>query len=288
MRRSIFVLLALMLLLPAAVLTADSTLWNGVRPIVQGYRNMTAVVEACLALVNAYRPQPGTAVHITSGLGAYDFTELAIKLSESGGTYAYLLEVWTKRGATWSKAMEYSYDDASAGQIVFSPYAFSMIYTEGSLHRIEFQHSPSLRQMKVYSYHPTAVNNVTFSIGLAREAGDYVDVYVTANLDNSSPIGGTGTLDAYLFGARIAKASPHLCTAKQGRLDQGDAYDFTLFGVANPANNGHFDENGFVEDGQSTDGSYPAASSVDKANLPTAAEMSAASVSFLSTADPDF
>jgi hypothetical protein len=288
MRRSIIVLLALLLLLPAAVLKADESLWSAVRLIVQGYRNMTAVVETSLALVNAYKPKPGTAVHTSSGLGGLDFTELAIKLSASGGPYAYLLEVWTKRADVWSKAMEYSYNDGSAGQIVFSPYAFSTSYSLGSLHRIEFQHTGSQRQMTVFSQHldTAAVGEVILSIGLAREAGDYVDVYVTAYLDNS--IGGAGTNDAYLFGARIAKATPHLCTAKQGRLDQGGDYEFTLFGVANPANNGHFNESGFVEDGQNLDGIYPAASSVDKSNLPTSAQMSAANVNFQSTADPDF
>ena len=141
----------------------------------------------------------------------------------------------------------------------------------------------------VYSQHPdtAAVGEVISSIGLAREAGDYVDVYVTAYLDNS--IGGAGTNDAYLFGARIAKAAPHLCTAKQGRLDQGDAtYDFTFFGAPLAANNGHFNESGFVEDGQNLDGIYPAASSVDKSNLPTSAQMNAVNVNFQSTADPDF
>jgi hypothetical protein len=58
--------------------------------------------------------------------------------------------------------------------------------------------------------------------------------------------------------------------------------------VANPANNGHFNESGFVEDGQNLDGIYPAASSVDKSNLPTSAQMSAVNVNFQSTADPDF
>ena len=97
----------------------------------------------------------------------------------------------------------------------------------------------------------------------------------------------TATNDAYLFGARIAKAAPHRCTAKQGRLDQGDSYNFTIFGATSP-NNGHFDESGFVEDNQGPDGVYPPALDVDKSNLPTVAEMSGASVSFQSTTDPDF
>jgi hypothetical protein len=287
MRRAVIVLLVLMLLLPAAVLTAEEALWTGFRNIVQGYRNVTALVESALALINTYNPKPGTAIHITSGLASRDFEELALKLAASGGAYAYLLEVWTKRGDVWSKAMEYSYDNASSGQIVFSPWAFDDAHLSGSLHRVEFQHTASVREMTVHSQHAVSVNNVTTSIGVATEQSGYVDLYFTAHLDQSFG-GDGGTQDAYLFGARIGQASPHLCTAKQGLRDQGDAYDFTLFGAANPANNGHFDENGFMEDGQSADGIYPAAASVDASKLPTSAEVSAVSVSFQSTADPDF
>lgn len=286
MRRMTMIGLMLAFLLSATVLMADEALWTGLRNIVQGYRNVTALVESALALVNTYHPQPETSVHVTSGLGGRDFEELALELSASGGAYTYLLEVWTKRGAVWSKAMEYSYDDASSGQIVFSPYAFDGTYPSGSLHRVEFQHG-AVRQMTVYSQHAAAVNNVLSSIGVATEDGGYVDLYFTAHLDQSFG-GAGGTADAYLFGARIGKESPHRCTAKQGLRDQGDAYDFTRFGAANPANNGHFDETGFVEDGMGTDGLYPAASSVDASNLPTSAEVSVVSVGFQSTADPDF
>jgi hypothetical protein len=105
-------------------------------------------------------------------------------------------------------------------------------------------------------------------------------IYTSAIL---TPAWGAATNYAYLFGARIAKATPHLCTAKQGLRDQEDTYDFTLFGGANLANNGHFDATtGFVEDGQSTNGIYPAASDVVTGNLPTSAEVSGASVSFQS------
>ncbi len=286
MRKLIPFILILLFILSANSLAADESLWDGFRAIVQGYRNVTALVEGALTLVNTYNPVPGTAVHIQSGLGAADFDELAIKLSDSGGIYTYLLEVWTKRGAFWMKAMEYAYDDASSGQIVFSPYAFDSSYSSGSLHKIVFCHSSSTRQMTVYSQHSPAVSSVTASIGLGREQGGYVDLYFSAHLDTS--FGGTGSDDAYLFGARIEKASPHRCTAKQGLRDQGDAYDFTVFGAANPANVGHFEETGFIADGQSTDGSYPAASNVDPANLPTSAEVSAVSVSFQATTDPDF
>ncbi|UCF97393.1 MAG: hypothetical protein JSV89_19795 [Spirochaetaceae bacterium] len=221
----------------------------------QGYRNVTALVESSLALINTFHPSPGTAVHITSGLGAADFDEIALKLSINGGTYAYLLEVWTRRSGIWAKAMEYAYDDANAGQIVFSPHAFDSTYSSGSLHKIEFNHSLSNREMTVYSQHSPAVSSVTASIGLAQEEGGHVDLYFTA---------------------------------KQGLRDQGDPYDFTLFGAANPANNGHFDQNGFDADGQIDDGSYPAESEVDPANLPTSAEVNGAGVSFQSIADPDF
>lgn len=286
MRRSILVLMALVLLLPAAALKADEAAWSPVRIIVQGYRNVSALVEASLALVNAYHPQPGTSVHITSGLGGWDFTELYIKLSAPGGSYTYLLEVWTKRVDGWHKAIEYSYDDASAGQIVFHPYAFdSITYQPENLHRVEFQHSVSQRQMTLYSQYAVPVSGATKSIGVAIEQGDYVDVYFTAHIGN---VGGAGTPDAYLFGARVEKAAPHRCTAKQGLRDQGDTYDFTYFGAANPVNNGHFAETGWVEDAQSLDGSYPAASGVDPANLPSSAAVSAVSVSFASPADPVF
>jgi hypothetical protein len=105
--------------------------------------------------------------------------------------------------------------------------------------------------MTVYSQHSPAVNSVTASIGLAREEGGYVDLYFSTHLDTS--LGGVASNDAYLFGARIEKTSPHGCTAKQGLRDQGDSYDFTIYGGANRANNGHSAESGFVEDGQSTD-----------------------------------
>jgi L-ribulose-5-phosphate 3-epimerase UlaE len=78
---------------------ADESLWAGFRAIVQGYRNVTALVESSLNLINTYKPSPGTAVQFTSGLDAADFDELAIKLSSSGVTSSYLLEVWTKRSA---------------------------------------------------------------------------------------------------------------------------------------------------------------------------------------------
>jgi len=294
MRRSIIVLLALMLLLPAAVLTANEAAWSPVRTIVQGYRDVAALVETSLALVNAYRPQPGMAVHITSGLGAYDFTELAIKLSESGGTYAYLLEVWTKRAGVWSKAMEYSYDDASAGQIVFHPYAFDDSYANGNMHRVEFLHTVSQRQMTLYSQYAVPVSDATKSIGVAREQGDYVDIYFTAHLNSSLGLAGDPkplVSDAYLFGSRIEKAEPHYCTGKEGIRNQGETYDFTYFGEANPYNNGYFDANatnGFVTDSVGTYLSYPDASGVDPLNLPTSSAVAAVSVSFASTADPDF
>jgi hypothetical protein len=182
--------------------------------------------------------------------------------------------------------MEYSYDDASSGQIVFSPYAFDSSYSSGRLNRIEFAHGASIREMTVFSQHAPSLNTVTASIGLAREQSGYVDLYFSAHLDTDH--GGDAINDAYLFGARIEEASPHLCTAKQGICDQDDPYSFTLYGAANPVNNGHFDESGFVADGQSSDGGYPAASSVDPANLPTSSAVSAVSVSFQSTADPDF
>ncbi len=278
-----------MLLLPAAVLKADEAAWAPVRIIVQGYRNVSALVEASLALINAYHPEPGTAVHITSGLGGWDFTELAVKLTASGGTYAYLLEVWTKRGVTWYKALEYCYDDASAGQIVFHPYAIDSInYQSGNMHRVEFQHGVSQRQMTLYSEYASHVSGATASIGVATEQGDYVDIYFTAHLDTS--YGGGGALDAYLFGARIAKAVPYRCTAKQGLYDQGGSYDFKLYApaVEVPANNGHFDQTGWVEDAQSTDGSYPAAADIVSSKLPSSAQVSIVDVNFASIADPDF
>lgn len=278
--------MALVLLLPAAALKADEAAWSPVRIIVQGYRNVSALVEASLALVNAYHPQPGTSVHITSGLGGWDFTELYIKLSAPGGSYTYLLEVWTKRVDGWHKAMEYSYDDASAGRIVFHPFAIDSGYADGNMHRVEFQHSVSQRQMTLYSQYAVAVSGATNSIGVAIEQADYVDIYFTAHLNTS--LGGAATNDAYLFGARIAKAVPYRCTAKQGLRDQGDTYDFTSFGGALLANNGHFDQTGWVEDTQSTDGSYPPAGDVLAANLPAGADVSAVSVSFASTADPVF
>jgi hypothetical protein len=286
MRKWLPFVLVLLFIFSANYLAADESLWSGFRAIVQGYRNVTTLVESALNLINTFDPAPGTAVHITSGLGGSDFDELAIKLSSSGGTYSYLLEVWTKRGAVWSKAMEYAYDDGNSGQIVFSPHAFDSSYSSGSLHRVVFNHSSSIREMTVYSQHSPAVNSVSASIGVASDDGDYVDLYFSAHLDTS--YGGTASNDAYLFGALIGKTSPHSCTAKQGLRDQGATYDFTLFGATNPANNGHFDETGFVEDGQSTDGIYPAASSVDPANLPTSVEVGAISIGFQSTSDPDF
>jgi hypothetical protein len=284
MRKSI-IIICMGLVLTAPVVMANENDWTSFRNIVQGYRDITKLVETSLALINAYHPKPGTAVHITSGLGAADFDELAVKLSAVSGAYAYFLEVWTRRSGTWYKAMEFSYNDGNSGKIVFSPYAFASGYSSGSLHKVTFNHSTAQREMTVCSQHAAAVNYVTRSIGVAREHGGYVDLCFTAHLDRS--FSGAATFDAYLFGARIEATTPQRCTAKQGLHDQGDSYDFTLFGAANTFNNGHFDETGFKEDGQSSDGSYPAAASVTEANLPSAADVIAVSVSFKSTADPD-
>jgi hypothetical protein len=140
--------------------------------------------------------------------------------------------------------------------------------------------------MTLYSVHSPTVNSVERSIGIAVEQGGYVDLYFTAHLDQD--LGGSVTNDVYLFGARIGSTSPHYCTAKQGIRDQGDTYDFTLYGGSNPTNAGLFNESGFVSDGETGGAPYPLDSDVDSTNLPTATDMGSFTVSFQSSADPDF
>jgi hypothetical protein len=159
------------------------------------------------------------------------------------------------------------------------------------MHRVEYLHTVSERRMTLYSQYAEPVSGATQSIGIAIEQSGFVDIYFTAHLNAS--LGGDGlTNDAYLFGARIAKAAPHFCTAKQGLYDQGGSYDFKLYapGVDVPANNGYFNANApyFVTDGVGAYDSYPAASDIVSGNLPSATDVSAVSVSFASTDDPDF
>jgi hypothetical protein len=261
--------------------------WAAVRLITQGYRNVSSLVEASITFVKTFDPDPGDAIHVISGLESRDFDELAVRLQSSGGTYAYLLEVWTRRGGTWRKTLEYSYNDGNQGEIIIDPYAFDSInYNDGSLHRIIYNHTANRREMTLYSVHSPSVNSVERSIGVASEQGGYVDLYFSAHLDQD--FGGSGANDAYLFGARIGSASPHYCTAKQGIRDQGDTYDFTGYGTPLTVNAAHFTESGFVSDGETNGAPYPPAADVDSTHVPTAAEVSVFTVSFQSTADPDF
>jgi len=95
-----------------------------------------------------------------------------------------------------------------------------------------------------------------------------MDLYCRAHLDSSVGLGGDGGVnDAYLFGARIEKASPHERTANNGYFNATD---------------------GFVVAGQNDYVGYPAASSVDPVNPPTSAQVSGVSLNFQSTAKPDF
>jgi hypothetical protein len=289
MRRLFVVITLLFLLFSYNLLNAAEANWSSVRAIVKGYRDINALVENIVTIVNTYNPSPGSTLRITGGLDAYDFDQLAVKLSNGTGGHEYFLEVWTQRGGTWIKGMEYSYDDEYSGMIIFKPFAFDSVnYSEGSLHRIVFSHTASRREMTVYSAHSPAVSSIEKSIGTASEEGGYVDLYFTAHLNTN--LAGTAANDAYLFGARIKTASPYYCTAKQGVHDQGAAYDFTAYGVAHGFNAGLFQNTGpgFVNDGQSGGGNYPLESEVTPVNLPTAAMVNAVTVAFQSEAGPSF
>jgi hypothetical protein len=261
--------------------------WGSVRTIVQAYRDICTLVESSITFINTYNPSPGSALHVTSGLDGKDFEECAVKLSNSTGGYAYLLEVWTKRGGTWYKGMEYNYNDGNSGEIILNPYAFDSInYTDGSLHRIVFNHSTKQKDMTVYSVHSPAVNTVERSIGTATEVVGFVDLYFTAHLNQDFDVSGTN--DAYLFGARISTVSPYYCTAKQGICDQGATYDFTAYGIPHGLNAGLFTNSGFIDDGKAGGGNYSPESNVVSSNLPSATIVNGFTVSFQSVADPDF
>ncbi len=281
-------LVLVMSLLPSAGLHSAAGDWSAVRFIIQGLRNTASLVDAAVFLEGVDIP---IGFKINLPLIHPSYSNIAIRVSDASGQgYVKLIEIWTKRSGTWYKGVELYFNSINSGRVYVKPFAFDSVnYSAGSKHQIDYSHSVGTRSMTVYSHHSPALNNVSKSIGTAVDTGGYVSVYLTAHLNSS--FGGSGTNDAYLFGARISAASPYYAVAKQGVNDQGNppAYDFTAYGASWPINASLFNSGGFYYDGSSGGGLYPQASDVSAAGLPTAAQVNAVDLtSRLVDSDPGF
>jgi hypothetical protein len=294
MKKTIIALSVLTLILFGGINTSRAGVppgyyWSAVRTIVQGIRSTAALIDAATALKGLSLPVGFQFDMTIPTVITYD--GFAIEVT-AGSTYDKNLIIWLLWGSTWERAIEMQYNDVNKGEIIIKPYAFTHTGSSTAMHKIVYNHTTGTREMTVYS-NPASVTNIDKSICIAKEEGGYVTVYFTANLNTT--LGGTPTSDVYLFGAKISTTSPYPCTALQGIKDIGDTpYNFTFYGATYSYNAGLFNSiDGYVAQGQTggTYGSYtyPLASEIDPANLPTDTDLIGLStISFAATGDPSW